>query len=123
MRKLAPFEVRTPQMEYGRLAQEAHARRDPEGVKARRAAYHRANKDRAKVLERTQRGVVGATAEVRSGVCPVCLKARKRLLLDHEHDTGRIRGWLCSPCNTFLGRTDAEALARAERVVAYIKGT
>lgn len=24
--------------------------------------------------------------------------------LDHDHDSGAIRGWLCQPCNTGLGR-------------------
>ncbi len=41
--------------------------------------------------------------------CPVCHKhsivgVNARIVLDHDHHRGKIRGWLCDSCNTGLGR-------------------
>lgn len=52
--------------------------------------------------------------------CPICLKTFKRqhindVVLDHNHKDGSIRGWLCSSCNTSLGKfnDDVNILQRA----------
>lgn len=41
------------------------------------------------------------------GCCAICLKHQasfnKRLSVDHNHETGQIRGLLCFHCNTGLG--------------------
>lgn len=38
------------------------------------------------------------------GVCAVCgRKPEERLVIDHDHLSGRVRGLLCSPCNLGLG--------------------
>lgn len=41
--------------------------------------------------------------------CPVCLKTTipgltSKVVLHHDHKTGRIIGWICDSCNTGLGR-------------------
>lgn len=40
-----------------------------------------------------------------SGLCAICNKSQsyKMLAVDHNHKTGRVRGLLCSICNTVLG--------------------
>ena len=39
------------------------------------------------------------------GVCAVCSKSTEyRLCVDHRHDTGKIRGLLCRPCNKAIGQ-------------------
>lgn len=49
--------------------------------------------------------------------CFICRKAkglRKLLAVDHNHETGAVRGLLCVTCNrVVIGRYDQEALARA----------
>lgn len=42
-------------------------------------------------------------------VCPICRKrsivgVTAKIVADHDHHTGNIRGWLCDSCNTGLGR-------------------
>lgn len=42
-----------------------------------------------------------------TGVCCICgakeAECSTKLHLDHDHATGRFRGWLCSTCNTGIG--------------------
>jgi hypothetical protein len=42
-----------------------------------------------------------------TGVCAICgvpeLECHKTLHLDHDHETGLFRGWLCGTCNRLLG--------------------
>ena len=38
------------------------------------------------------------------GKCAICKTETKRLCVDHDHKTGKIRGLLCVPCNVLLGR-------------------
>ncbi len=59
------------------------------------------------------------------GGCTICGSIEpgqnaKRLLIDHCHETGRIRGLLCSSCNRGLGYfgDDPERLSRAARYLA-----
>jgi len=54
-----------------------------------------------------------------NGLCWICLK-REAKVVDHCHDTKKIRGLLCYHCNTALYLIeDKEALRRA---IEYVKG-
>lgn len=42
-------------------------------------------------------------------ICPICEKmsivdVTASLVIDHDHNTGRARSWICDSCNTGLGR-------------------
>lgn len=52
-----------------------------------------------------------------NGVCAICGEdpGDRRLSIDHDHQTGRIRGLLCRNCNSGIGllKDNAQILARA----------
>lgn len=57
-----------------------------------------------------------------SGRCWICLREPKRkLCIDHNHQTGQVRGLLCARCNLALGYLDdnPESCLRAAR---YLSG-
>lgn len=61
-----------------------------------------------------------ALLEKQGGVCAICsnvCSTGKRLSVDHDHDTGRVRGLLCSTCNRGIGmlRDDPELIRAALR--------
>jgi hypothetical protein len=52
--------------------------------------------------------------------CPICQKTTipsltSKVVLDHDHTNGKIRGWICDSCNTGIGRfkDDVSLLKRA----------
>ncbi|AEK07424.1 EndoVII [Mycobacterium phage Rockstar] len=91
------------------------------------ATHHRAKKAQRKTVTQEQRwmDVYNITAdeywaiyEFQGGKCYGCRRAngkRKRLSVDHDHETGIVRGLLCTACNrNVLGhlRDDPEAFQR-----------
>lgn len=68
-------------------------------ARAYRAAYphihRRCNRKKQGVLD-----LVGD--ETRFGACPICAE-EKNLVPDHDHVTGKMRGWICARCNLLLG--------------------
>lgn len=56
------------------------------------------------------------------GACGICgeqLEVEGGLHVDHNHETGEVRGFLCGPCNMGLGKIGESNLFRA---VAYLGG-
>lgn len=99
--------------------------RTPSGARNRRAECKECRKKREgkkptkKQLEEYYRAKpkppLGDTFE-----CPICLRMftvtnNQSINLDHDHETGEIRGWICGSCNTAVGKLedDISILARA----------
>ena len=51
--------------------------------------------------------------------CEVC-GSEKNLSIDHDHETGKIRGCLCSNCNRGLGYLKDD-VSRLQAVIEYLK--
>ena len=56
--------------------------------------------------------------------CPICSKrtiagVTSKVVLEHDHRSGKVRGWVCDSCNTGIGRfkDDTELLKRAIRFI------
>lgn len=58
------------------------------------------------------------------GFCEICgiewQEGQKKLSIDHDHNTGKIRGILCSPCNSLLGYS-YDSIDTLESAIDYLK--
>lgn len=57
--------------------------------------------------------------------CPICQKITipgltSKVVLDHDHSNGRVRGWICDSCNTGIGRFKDD-VALLENAIIYLK--
>lgn len=64
-------------------------------------------------------------SEVQNGLCAVCKQTEKGktsryLSVDHNHQTGKVRGLLCHQCNIAIGCIK-EDIKRAENIIIYLK--
>lgn len=93
----------------------------------REVTTRRRKQTRARQVERTY----GISEEdnhalflLQGGRCWLCSKATgatKSLAVDHDHQTGEVRGRLCGPCNQFIGKLGDDPEA-ARRLVQYLSG-
>jgi hypothetical protein len=99
-------ERRAGKRAYGRMWRAKH--RDEQNAKRRLRNRRLPDEDRAHSLRRNY-GISLADYERmatgQQGRCAICreLPGKKRLHVDHNHETGKVRGLLCSKCNTGLG--------------------
>jgi len=116
--------------ERARARANARYKADPEPAKRRAAEWYRANQ--ARVRSAKDWAQYGITPEdyarmfaAQGGRCAICRTANpgngRRWSVDHDHETGKVRGLLCSQCNTGLGMLrDSPITLTAAR--AYLAG-
>lgn len=51
--------------------------------------------------------------------CEIC-KSFKSLVIDHNHDTGKTRGCLCSKCNTGMGLLN-DSIETLQKTIKYLR--
>jgi hypothetical protein len=112
--------------------------------KEQKSAYDKARRERLKAegnLKPTDAGVLRARmlkrnygmtpedydsmVETQNNECLICFTSgdqerNKRLLVDHCHASGKVRGLLCNKCNLLLGHAD-DTIDRLERAILYLK--
>lgn len=110
--------------EKERAKQKAYYEKNKEEVKAKRRAYHKKNRDKRRVKNLKKRYGIGLHEynlmfTEQKGKCACCgihqNELTKKFAVDHDHDTGLIRGLLCNHCNLALGKLgdNIEGLMRA----------
>lgn len=88
-------------------------------------AYYRAHREEKLAYDRRRKyGVFDYTflLERQGGGCAGCGSKPngKMLLIDHDHETGRVRGLLCHPCNLAVNRHITPETLR--RLASYLGG-
>ncbi len=91
-------------------------KRSREYDKTHRVALNR-TRNKRRILLREERFGVKYPKET---LCDICGKliSGQRIALDHDHKTGKFRGWLCKVCNPFLGYYEAHK----EEIQRYLNG-
>lgn len=87
-------------------------------TEVRREISDRAHRARVARVYGIEPGDYDKLYEAQGGRCAICQRATgasRRLSVDHDHATGKVRGLLCRPCNDILGhaRDDWRYFARA----------
>jgi hypothetical protein len=101
-----------------------------ERVKENVVAYQKRNPDKLRVWNRKQAlrkrygitpGQYDALFLAQQGHCALCPSVPKtrRLHVDHDHKTSKVRGLLCYRCNNFL--VAGNTVESARRVLAYLE--
>lgn len=102
-------------------------------------AYRRSHRKQCKAIERRayMRSKYGISEEEydalfqeQGGVCAICERPElvstirsegpRRLAIDHDHKTGKVRGLLCFRCNTMLGRL-LDNVCVLNRAIEYLQ--
>lgn len=143
-------EQRAKQREYQRTYRERNRERlneknrayvaaNRKADNARQRAWRAANPDKAAAIkQRYVEKKLGAAYGLapddytrllseQGGVCAICTAPQRhrtftRLVIDHDHATGKVRGLLCSQCTTAIGMTN-DSPARLRAAAAYLERT
>jgi RNase P subunit RPR2 len=70
--------------------------------KAKERNYYSYNKERYKVYAERRKAKWRAKSAEMVKPCPICGDV-KRLVWDHDHETGQFRDYICGFCNSMLG--------------------
>jgi hypothetical protein len=118
-----------------RLVQEARDKRatDPEKHKSYVRKWKARNPERERVRNLAQFGLTiedyDAMHAAQGGVCAICNQPETsnrggkvyRLAVDHDHNTGQVRGLLCFKCNSAMGSFEKRNVP-LENVIRFLEG-
>jgi len=58
-------------------------------------------------------------AQAQGNKCAIC-QVEKPLVIDHDHGTGKVRGLVCTPCNTALGQF-GDTVEGLQNAISYLQ--
>src|ERR1035437_2903576 len=74
-------------------------------LRSNRRSRHRRRRMQSIALCCAAYGPRGLPLSKMTGTCEICGRKRK-LVCDHDHVTGFVRGWVCGTCNSAIGYLD-----------------
>lgn len=94
-----------------------------EKYKESRLQYKKRNQDKLCVKQRKKRGLP-EPSRPEPILCECCGRQRGRtsLNLDHDHPTGKFRGWLCGSCNRGIGLL-SDTIDGLQRAIDYLRAS
>lgn len=84
--------------------------------------YNEAAKVRMRAYYRKKLGIPEAThpCPVHCECCGKVLEPGKKTHLDHDHVTGKFRGWLCNSCNLGIGAL-GDSIEGVKKALTYLR--
>jgi len=109
--------------EKNRLWRAAWRAANLEKVRAQDRAWTAANQEKARANQYRYKGLPQPTRPMPDN-CECCGRPRgeKGLALDHCHISTQFRGWLCTACNTAMGKF-GDDIAGLMKAVRYLERT
>lgn len=114
-----------------RAHKRAYYEANKEKIRARRLAYYGGNKEMFALHQRKSAlklkynmtlADFDELAAKQSWLCLICNKGSEKLVVDHDHVTGHIRGLLCNTCNMAIGML-GDSPDRLRQAAMYIEST
>lgn len=120
-----------------RAYKQAWYEKNKERVIARTTAYAQANREQTRAIQKNWRDRNKERERLRAraknwrslptptraepATCECCGRPDRRALsLDHCHETGAFRGWLCGACNLGIGKLQ-DSVEGLQRAIDYLK--
>jgi rubrerythrin len=94
---------------------------DPEKHRKRYNDYARNHRHNGTIHKMNKGEGAIALSTPKPEVCPICNIIPEEWNLDHDHSTGKFRGWLCRWCNCGLGNMK-DNISNLENAIKYLKG-
>jgi hypothetical protein len=85
-----------------------------------REMNHKANIKRKYGLTPEQYDLIYVTQGGKCAICQIATGKTKKLAVDHDHKTGKVRGLLCSTCNRMILGTLRDDITALQRAIDYL---
>lgn len=111
-------EKRSDRSKAGKLRHQRYLQTEP-GKTSRRTNVKRS---RFKLLYGITFQEYDQLVERQNGRCKICSKLVAKLVVDHDHVTGAVRGLLCITCNVGVGML-RDSIETLESAIVYLRGS
>ena len=104
---------------YKKQYRAANKKKIAESKKKYRAINHEFIKDKKlKKLYKISLEDYKNLCKQQNKLCAICMK-KKTLVVDHDHETGKVRGLLCNPCNAAIGFLEDD-ISLLKKAIGYL---